>query len=135
MTFDDTKTISVVDWSGFGIAGDYGTTWFGGPGPYTPVRANLTTGARAALHRLEDRQRRWADLLAAVANPIDFGTAFSTASTRSRTTVSRASADRRPRDLQRVRLGHGGSRWNSSASAPSSTKWYGNAPIPWAATI
>ena len=141
--FDNTKTVSIVDWSTYGIAGDYSTTWFGGPllGLYRPVQADLSTSG-AAPHSIVWKidSGAWADLLAAAAppyfaNPIVFGNSFYEGKhALAHYGVSEALRTAGPVTFSEFGWDTVAPAWNFS-SGPSFTKWYGNAPIPWAATI
>ncbi len=136
VTFDNTQTISVVDWNGYGIAGDYATTWFGGPGAYSPVRANLsTTGAPAHSIVWKLDSGAWADLLAPWLNPINFGTAF----VDGKHTLAHYGVSQALLTSGAVTFSEFG--WDSTppvvafSSGPNTTTWYGNATIPWKAEV
>ena len=120
----------------YGVAGDYATTWFGPDGcaglrptsPPTALRLTPSSGrSTAALGTTF-----WPRGL----NPIDFGTAF----VDGKHTIAHygVAADRCSPTAQSPSASSAGTRslptWNFS-SGPNSTTWYGNAPIPWAATI
>ena len=137
--FDNTKTVSVVSFTPWGAAGDYSTTWFSFNVPFYPVRATATTEgapAHSIVFRIDSRP--WVDRLFPWPNPVTiggmfaeldgihtvqhYGVAADTLLTSGPVTTSPFGWDTTDPD------------WTFS-SGPNTTKWYGNAPIPWAATI
>jgi hypothetical protein len=136
--FDNTKTVSIVDFTPWGAAGDYSTTWFG---PLTvPVRATATT-AGAPAHSIVFRidTRPWTERLFPWPTPViiggmatepdgihtvqHFGVTADTLLTSGPITTSPFGWDTTA------------PVWDFGSTKPSATTWYGNATIPWAATI